>query len=98
VAAVEQLTDLLVTIGRKTHGINVYTLQQGDAESVEVPGRVAKRLQRWAKANGVRLHMLIADRRQVVPRVTYRYRRGIASIADVDRLPEVSQAELRDRL
>lgn len=94
----EQLTDLLLTIGRKTHGINVYTLQQGDAEAVDVPTRVAKRLQRWAKANGVRLHMVIADRRQVVPRVTYRYRRGIASVVDVDRLPEVSQASLREHL
>jgi hypothetical protein len=94
----EQLTDLLLTLGRKTHGINVYTLQQGDAEAIDVPARVAKRLQRWAKANDVRLHMVIADRRQVVPRVTYRYRRGIASVADVDRLPEVTQASLRDRL
>lgn len=94
----EQLTDLLVTIGRKKHGINVYTLQQGDAESIDVPERAAARLRRWAKANGVRLHMLIADRRQVVPRVTYRYRRGVASVVDVDRLPEVTQASLREHL
>lgn len=94
----EQLTDLVLTVGRKVHGINVYTLQQGDAGSIDVPNRVAARLRRWAKANGVRLHMLVADRRQVVPRVTYRYRRGIGSVVDVDRLAEISRADLRSRL
>jgi hypothetical protein len=98
VAAVEQLTDLLVTIGRRTHGINVYTLQQGDAGSITVPDRVAARLQRWAKDNRVTLHMLVADRRQVLPRVTYRYRRGLRSIPDVDRLAEVTPATLRGKL
>ena len=63
----EQLTDLLVTIGRRRHGINVYTLHSGDAGSITVPERSAARLRRWARANGVTLHMLVADRRQVLP-------------------------------
>lgn len=87
----EQLTDLLVTIGRRTHGINVYTLLRGQAGSVTVPPRVEARLRRWAKSNGVTLHMLVADRRQVLPRVTYRYRRGVKSVPDVERMREVER-------
>lgn len=94
----EQLTDLLVTIGRRKHGINVYTLLPGDAGTIVVPPRAAARLKRWAAANRVTLHMLVADRRQVVPRVTYRHRRGLVTIADVDRLAEVTKNSLRARL
>ena len=94
----EQLTDLFVTIGRRKHGINVYTLRAGDAPSITVPQRTAARLQRWARANGVTLHMLVADMRQVLPRVTYRYRRGVKSISNVDQLAEVTRASLRAKL
>lgn len=93
----EQLTDLLVTIGRRTHGIMVYTLLSGQAGSVTVPDRVVARLKRWARTENVQLHMLIADRRQVLPRVTYRYRRGLRSVPDVDRLREVGR-DLKDVL
>lgn len=91
------MTDLLVTIGRRTHGIMVYTLLAGQSSRITVPDRVLARLKRWAKSNDVTLHMLIADRRQVLPRVTYRYRRGLRSLPDVDRLREVSR-DLRDVL
>lgn len=93
----EQLTDLLVTIGRRTHGIMVYTLLAGQAGSITVPDRVVARLKRWAKAEGVTLHMLVADRRQVLPRVMYRYRRGLRNVPDVQRLREVGR-DLRDVL
>lgn len=85
------MTDLLVTIGRRTHGINVYTVVAGHAGRITVPQRMAARLTRWAKASGVTLHMLVADRRQVLPRVTYRYRRGMQSVADIDRMREVGR-------
>lgn len=94
----EQLTDLLVTVGRRKHGINVYTLQAGDAGAITVPARTAARVRRWAVANGVTLHMLVADRRQVLPRVTFRYRPGFKSVADVDRMAEVTRASLRAKL
>lgn len=93
----EQLTDLLVTIGKRTHGINVYDAIEGQ-QSVVVPEREKARLRRWARANRVRLHMLVADRRQVLPRVVYRYRAGITTVRDIDRLPETSQSELRAKL
>lgn len=97
-AAMEQLTDLLVTIGKRRHGINVYTLKAGDAGSITVPDRTSARLRRWAIANRITLHMLVADRRQIIPRVTYRYRRGLKSITDVDQLPEVTKVNLKERL
>lgn len=94
----EQLTDLLLTIGKRRHGINVYTLVQGDAASITVPLRTAARLKRWARTNRVTLHMLVADRRQVLPRVTWRYRKGVKSVADIDGLSEVTRASLRAKL
>lgn len=58
----DDMVDTVVRIGHRQHGINVYVIT-GAGDHVGVPSRLRRRLERWSRATGTTLHMVVFDRR-----------------------------------
>jgi len=89
----EPLTDLLVSLGGRRHGIHVVVLTHQPSEQLNVPRRTAARLRRWATGANVLLHTVAVDMRGhgLYSGHGYYYRSGIRSMS-LDRMARVSDA------
>jgi hypothetical protein len=88
------MTDTVVRVGVRQHGINVHVFSAGASHRISVPRRVRLRLERWSAATGIALHTVAFDDRPGDEHSGHRYyhQRGIRSTA-LDRMTKVQSAQ-----